>query len=390
MRINYITSESLARSSGGWSGLSCSLYHDLARQPSLTLNYVGPVHPPVRRTAKLASKLRRVLGGQGSFYPFSEDRLAEVGARVDAQRRDADYDLFIGVTRWIRCRSARPYGAYLDACFRTYFNNNLPVDEFCPADIARIEAAERQWLAGATHVFWASAWARDEAVRHYGLGSENHHVVGIGGNLAIPDADTWAGDLSFLFIAQNFALKGGVTACAAFRAVQQRHPQARLVILGQQPPDGLLRQPGVEYAGYLRKDRPAELARLRALLGSAFGLVYPTTSDTIGQVIIECGYCGCPAIAPRAFAIPEIVVGKQTGLLIDAPFEARDFAAAMLWLIDNRAAYVAMRHAARAHAVTDFSFAGVTRRLAESMRSALPRPRAGSSSLATPQPHGVS
>jgi len=371
MRLNYITGESLAQVGGGWSGLSYHLYRDLANDRSLALNYVGPVDPPVRPRAKLSSKLWRVLGGRSAFYPFSEARLARVGACVDALRTDADYDLYVGVTRWIRCRSIRPYGAYLDACFRTYFNNNLPVDAFAAADIARIEAGEKQWLERATQVFWASAWARDEAVRHYGLRASNHSVVGIGGNLVIPDRDTWTGELLFLFIAQDFALKGGATACAAFRAVRQHHPEARLVVLGQRPPDAILRQPGVEYAGHLRKNRPAELARLRSLLGAAFCLVYPTTSDTIGQVIIECGYFGCPAIAPRRFAIPELVVDQQTGLLIDTPCEASDFTAAMRCLMNNPTAYGAMRRAARAHCVENFSFAAVVQGMVESIRSAI-------------------
>jgi len=68
VRVNYITSQSLSTASGGWSGLSHNLYHQLASEKDLQINYAGPVHPPVSRAAKLVSKARRILGGRGRFY----------------------------------------------------------------------------------------------------------------------------------------------------------------------------------------------------------------------------------------------------------------------------------------------------------------------------------
>ena len=367
VRINFITTQSPANFSGGWSGLSYNLHQALARLPSVDLEYVGPVSPACSKLQKWISKARRLLGGTSRFYPFSEPRLEAFRAEVQGAIKASDYNLFLGVTPWLRCHFSTPYGAYLDACFRTYFHNNLKVREFCPADIRRIEVAEKEWLDGANHVFWASAWSRDEAVRHYGLSAQNHHVVSIGGNLDLPEADTWAGEPHFLFIAQNFALKGGPVACAAFRAVRQRHPTAGLIILGQKPPDEFLSQPGVQYAGYLRKSQPDELGRFRAILASAFCLVHPTTSDIVPQVLIECGYFGCPAIAPRRFAIPEIVMHEKTGLLLDTPFQAAAFEKAMLELLANRSVYERMRRTVRAHCLANFTFQVVAKRIIQAI-----------------------
>jgi glycosyltransferase involved in cell wall biosynthesis len=363
MRINYITTQSLAEASGGWSGLSRNLYHQLARSSSLKVNYVGPIEPPIRRSAKLASKALRILGGRSGFYAFSEERLDAVRQHVQTARPQADYDLFLGVTPWIRCQFDRPYGAYLDACFRTYFNNNLNTGEFSAADIRRIEDAEKSWLERATHVFWASAWSRDEAIRHYQLSGNNHHVVGIGGNLEIPEADTYAGGMAFLFIAQNFALKGGPVACAALQAVRQSRPDAELIIMGEKPPGEFLQQPGVKYAGYLRKSQPEELARFRSILASAFCLLHPTNSDTVSQVILECGYFGCPAIAPRRFAIPEFLLDRKTGVLIDPPFTAADFQREMLWMLADRPVYERMRRETRTHYTSGWTFEAVADRI---------------------------
>ncbi|MEI7935831.1 MAG: glycosyltransferase family 4 protein [Verrucomicrobiota bacterium] len=372
MLLNYITSQDLEQVSGGWSGLSSNLYRKIFQTRSLNVRYLGPVNPPISRTAKLVSKVRRVLGARGRFYAFSEGRLARVRQQVQTARFQADYDFFLGATPWIRCRFDRPYGAYLDACFRTYFNNNLKVNEFCPKDIRRIELAEKAWLERANHVFWASAWSRDEAIRHYGLTSSNHHVVGIGGNLDVPEEDTWTGQSHFLFIAQNFALKGGPVACSAFQTVHQKHPETKLIILGQKPPPRILQQPGVEYAGYLRKSHPAELARFRSILASAFCLVYPTTSDTIGQVIIECGYYGCPAIAPAKFGIPEIILNAQTGILVEVPFDHADLEKQMLSMIEHPEAYKELRRNVRERCTDNFTFGVVAGRIGHQIATVVP------------------
>ena len=372
MTLNYFTSQCQKGVSGGWSGLSYSLYQYLKLGGCFEVNYVGPIYPPVRPSAKLASKVRRILGGQGRFYAFSSERLERVHQQALTARPQSDYDFFLGATPWIQCRFDRPYGAYLDACFRTYFDNNLKTDEFLAADIRRIEDAEKSWLERARDIFWASEWSRDEAIRHYQLSEDNHHVVGIGGNLEIPSADTYSGEMAFLFIAQNFALKGGPVACAAFQGVRRKRPDAKLIVLGEKPPAEFLRKPGVEYAGYLRKNRPEELAEFRSILASAFCLVHPTNSDTLCQVIIECGYFGCPAIAPRRFAIPELVLHRQTGVLIDTPFTAADFEREMLWMIEDKVRYRELRRGARIHFTLHFTFEAVTRKIVRHVREACP------------------
>jgi glycosyltransferase involved in cell wall biosynthesis len=185
----------------------------------------------------------------------------------------------------------------------------------------------------------------------------------MGGNLEVPAGDAHGGGRAFLFIAQNFALKGGPVACAALERARRSYPDAKLLVVGQKPPEEFLRQPGVEYCGYLRKGRPEELARFVSILGSAFCLLHPTNSDTVSQVIIECGYFGCPAIAPRRFAIPELVVDRETGVLIDSPFTAADFEREMLWMLGNRAMYERMRRDTREHFTSNWTFKAVAERI---------------------------
>jgi glycosyltransferase involved in cell wall biosynthesis len=73
------------------------------------------------------------------------------------------------------------------------------------------------------------------------------------------------------------------------------------------------------------------------------------------MVIIEAGFYGCPAIASRAFAIPELLEHGRTGLLLDKPSSVDAVAEAMLWLIEHSEEYRAMRQAAWTKAHQNFS-----------------------------------
>ena len=78
--------------------------------------------------------------------------------------------------------------------------------------------------------------------------------------------------------------------------------------------------------------------------------------DTLGQVIIEAGYFGCPAIAPKSFGIPELIKDKETGFVIDLPFNADDFAKRILTMIEDRDSYLQMRKNVREHTISNLSF----------------------------------
>jgi glycosyltransferase involved in cell wall biosynthesis len=39
--------------------------------------------------------------------------------------------------------------------------------------------------------------------------------------------------------------------------------------------------------------------------------------DTMGAVIIEAGYYGCPSVAPNQFGIPDLILDRKTGFLIE-------------------------------------------------------------------------
>ena len=334
--------------------------------------FVGPVNPSSDYRAKLVSKVRRVNGRAGSFHFFSERRLKKIAKLVETDvDATAACDFFHGPTPWILYDSPRPYFVYTDTCFSTYVDVYHQRSEFLAADLKRICDSEARWLARARQVFFGTHWALERAVADYQIPRSNFRAVGAGGSMPLPDKDTYAGGMNFLFVSLDFERKGGRICAEAFSRVHTQFPEARLTIVGDRPPADIQELAGISYAGFLRKSVPAEFARLAELYASAFALVHPTMCDIQPLVISEAGYYGCPSIAARSFGIPELIEDGLTGFLIDTPLTADGFADRMLALCAEKNKYLSMRQAVRTHTTTNLTWQAVGDRIVREMTTTL-------------------
>ena len=368
--INFVSNLPRQLRSGGFSAMNAAACAALAGRYSI--NYVGPIDPPVAPWGKALSKARRVSGLGGDFPAFSERRLETIAGEVERLAEpDASLDFFHGLTPWIATRPRRPYVAWSDCVFADYIEIYHDRARFRADDLARIQAAEAAWLKSARQVLFTSDWASVRAVSRYGLDPARVSSVGIFGEFEPPDRDAYAGGQGFVFVSTDFQAKGGPVVLAAFQRLREPHPDATLTIVGAAPSD-LTGEIGVSYAGYLRKEVPEEHSRFREILGGAVGLALPTRSDIAPLLLVEAAMFGCPAIATRAFAIPELVRHGETGWLLDDPTDADEVAAAMRRLLDDpdylRQRANAWRHARSEHGKDRFEarmLAGVERALAE-------------------------
>ena len=344
--LNFVTAQSLENTSGGWSGISANIYKQL--QARFATTYVGEIYPPIPPMEKLISKTVRVIGGRGGMPIFEPKRLNAV-RREWAVCRDphARFEMFHAATEWSACKPSIPYGSYVDATFRMYMDIYSTQSAFSEASMAAISAREKAWLNGASALFFGSRWVRDIALQEHDLDPSKCHVMWVGGNVPVPTSDQYKGGKRFLFVSLNFEKKGGRIAVQALQRVRRNHPDAELLVLGQKPPESVISLPGVVYGGMLRKTVPEELAQFQHHVATARALVHPTSMDTMGAVLIEAGYCGCPSIATRRFGIPELVLDGKTGLLIDAPISSEQVAQHMQILLENEGRYREMRAAVR-------------------------------------------
>ncbi len=342
--INFISHLPKHLRTGGFSAMNAAACAALEQRHQVA--YVGPIDPPAVPWQKAVSKALRLSGRGGDFFAYSERRLRTIAREVERRAKaGARLDFFHGFTAWIATRPARPYAAWSDCTFADYIEIFHDRRVFRADDLARIEQAEAQWLRGARRVLFTSEWAAQRATQACGLDPDRVGSVGIFGELEPPPTDVYAGEASFAFVSTDFAAKGGPVVLEAFRRVREARPDVQLTIVGAPPPQ-LAAEPGLRYAGFLRKEDPSELAQFRAVLAGARAVVHPTRSDIAPLLLVEAAMFGCPAIASRAFAIPELVADRESGRLLDAPGDPAEVAAAMTWMLDNPAAYAAMRAAA--------------------------------------------
>ena len=185
----------------------------------------------------------------------------------------------------------------------------------------------------------------------------------------MPDSDRYQGGANILFISLEFERKGGRICFEAFRQAQSEIGDLTLTVIGESPPPEILAAPGVRYEGLLRKSVPEDLSRFQSLLGGAFLLVHPTTTDCSPHVVIEAGYYGCPSVAPRSFGIPELIEDGVTGFLVNPPLSPELFASRILELYRAPARYRAMRAAARDLSTSLFTWEAVVTKMERVMSS---------------------
>jgi glycosyltransferase involved in cell wall biosynthesis len=355
MRIAFVSNLPARLETGGFSAMNVAMIEALRQ--FARVRYIGPINPTPSRLAHLQSKLTRTFGGSGRFFFFSPARLRKISRCVLGRLQEEQCDLVVyhGFTPWIKIQSGKSYVAWSDCTFKDYFRIYHQSQYFDASDLRRIAEAEAHWLRKAKRVLFTSRWAAQHAIEDYSLDPEKVGVVGIFGALQPPAADNYAGSCEFAFISTNFAAKGGPIVAQALRRVRTSHPEARLIVVGDEPPKSILNQDGISYAGFLRKEAPRDKEKLRSILARIRGIVHPTSADIAPLLLVEAAYFGCPSISSRISAIPEIVEDGKTGILLDAPPSVDSVAKAMKQFLEDDKQYRSIRRTARDKMCREFS-----------------------------------
>lgn len=354
MKINFITNIPQDSISGGVSGMNRAAYECLIEEGEV--NYVGPVNPPHSLWRKIISKSRRLVGLPGEYFFFAPNRLRKIAEEVESRcDPNADLDFYHGFTPWIFCQSSRPYLTWNDCTFKQYMDIYHDRKRFNQGGLNLIQKKEAEWLSNAQRVIFRSEWACTHAVEEYDLDPSSAGVSGNYGMVDYPAHDYYDGSNYFLMITTNFRQKGGDVVLSAFREILSSYDNWKLIIVGDNPGEDAQKQKGVDYVGWLDKNLKEDRDQLEKIIAGARCLVHPTVADTNPMVILEAGAFGCPSIASRIFAIPELIQDGETGLLLDDPASVSEVVSAMRWMISSHDAYQTMRRHVREHCISNYS-----------------------------------
>jgi glycosyltransferase involved in cell wall biosynthesis len=166
------------------------------------------------------------------------------------------------------------------------------------------------------------------------------------------DRDHWLGYVGRLSVEKNVALLTRVQE----ELERRGNRNFRFLIVGHGSEEGWLRErlPRAEFAGVLKGEA---LARAYANMDL---FVFPSHTDTFGNVVLEALASGVPAIVTPSGGPKSIVMNGETGRVVPD----LEFAAAVAEILEDPEKHAHMRQAARAYAVTanwDAVFEGVYR-----------------------------
>jgi glycosyltransferase involved in cell wall biosynthesis len=147
-------------------------------------------------------------------------------------------------------------------------------------------------------------------------------------------------------------------ALAELRRPSETTAPLSCLAFGQAEPAGPA-DPGIRWLGRIDDD-----ARLAMLYNAADVMVVPSRLDNLPQTATEAQACGCPVVAFATGGMAEAVEDRVTGYLA-RPFDVRDLAQGMRWVLSDRQRAESLRRQARERAQRLWSVEAVVPRYAE-------------------------
>ncbi|ROT97989.1 glycosyltransferase family 4 protein [Histidinibacterium lentulum] len=218
---------------------------------------------------------------------------------------------------------------------------------------------ERLIYPRARTVFVRSSNVARSLVEDYGLPADKVLCVHAGSNAPVPPAPA---DVAaprqrntILFAGIDWERKGGPALLQAFRLVLERHPDARLSIVGCTPDTGGL--PNCEVAGRV------PLGEMPRRFAGAGIFCLPTLREPFGIVFVEAMWHGLPIVATEVGAVPDMVEPGVNGALV-APGDVPGLARALCAILDDPARAARYGAASRARAEDRYDWDKVAARMA--------------------------
>ncbi len=304
------------------------------------------------------------------------------------QRPDLVHVVTEGPLGWSAVATARRLGIPVTSGFHTNFDRYSAHYGFGwlrPAVAAYLRALHRRTRATLVPT---AALAAELA----GAGIGGVRVVGRGVDTTLYDPARCSPELrarwgvagdgpACLYVGRLAPEKNLALVLRTFAAIQTEHPAAHMIWVGDGPAAAQLatEHPGHHFAG-MRGG--TDLATHYA---SADLFLFPSLSETYGNVVAEAMASGLPVMAYRSAAAAELIVDRHNGGVV-SPGDEEAFIAGALWLLADRWRLANLARAARA-AMLPRSWDDVIDSFERVLYEALAGDGAGLAAV-SPLPHG--
>lgn len=190
---------------------------------------------------------------------------------------------------------------------------------------------ERTIFENAAGIFTWSSNVTETLIREYGIPADKILCVRAGPNVdyeracQIPITLDRYRNKRIVIVGRQWELKGGPELLAAFRRVLRVHSDAKLTIIGCNPP---IKEPSVEVVGEVPLEQVLEY------LAQSTVYCMPTRMEPFGIIFLEALASGLPVVCWRLGAAPDFVIKGQTGTVIEHG-DIEGLAQALISLLDD-------------------------------------------------------
>ncbi len=233
----------------------------------------------------------------------------------------------------------------------------------------------QQWIAleqaaflRAAHICTRSEFVRASVIADYGVPPDRVTAVGGGVNIdPLPALSNHPANPSptALFIGKDFYRKGGDILLRAFALVRMQLPDARLIMLTDGPLPAGLDLRGVEILS------PTwDRALIHSLYQRADCFILPSRLETWGDVLLEAMAFGLPCIGVSGEGMGEIIVDRQTGVLVP-PEDTAALSGALVRLLSDADLRARLGQTARQRVESQFTWDRVVARISPILKIAI-------------------
>lgn len=353
MKIVYVATED-ANNKNSWSGTIHYLYKDLKKNNEI-INI-----SPIKVNDFIFKVIYKILSKiSGKTFLYSRNKyVAKLYSNYINKKLEKidDYDciLSIGTLPTAFLKVNKPIFMYTDASFdglKNYYKEFSNLSKLTEKEGFQLEKIA---LDNYCKSFYSSEWAKNTAIKYYGISEKKLEVIPFGLNMEKIPLDSEIIEnierkykesiFKLLFVGKDYERKGGEIAVKTLEKLKSMGYNVELTIIGCKP---LIKHPNIKVIPYIDKNKEEEYKIYENLLKKSHFLLLPTKADCTPMVSKEANSYGIPTVISNTGGIPTIVKNNINGILINKYEEPEEFIEKIQFFIENREEYKELAHKTR-------------------------------------------
>ena len=376
-KILYVTSYD-ANSRKSWSGVLYSINQELKKY--YDVNYLVVANPVGGVLDKIKNKISKVFTGKGGLYSHSVKRaLMSTKLLVDELSKE-HYDAVFAID----CSCL--YGVKTDVPIIYYSDGLVSVmidyywSNMKKSAIDEANQIQKVALEKSAYTILTSQWAKDAAIRDYGINPEKVRIVHTGANVEEQEFKGIQGvnckdsdkEINLLFCGVEWERKGGDIAVETARSLKKIDTNRRYVLhmYGCTPPYEIT-DDNIKLYGFLNRDDPEQKKTFYDLWKNADFFISPLKADCAAASFCEACAYGVPSITFDTGGIADHVINDFNGYRLPVGSSAEDFARKIIELVTNKETLNKMKANAREYYLEDLNWQVAGRKIKEIIDSSI-------------------